>query len=219
MSTQFIVLDVSADVHDGNTIYSHSLQKETIGLKEEKAKKTKDDKEVRTDRDIILAYYSHISKLINTCLALTISVTIGWLAFLYICLQNIALKSSVLGFIIGFTLNILFAFAFLAVCSYDFILYLMELDLGIRNYVNNLTFPTWMGSFGQRRKKLLYLNISELVALSILIGFYLISSLYVFGLWLFISLLILFTVIIVGSITNLKKAIKEKPKVFSKFKK
>ena len=171
------------------------------------------------DKDVILTYYSHISRLVNTSIALTMSVTIGWLALLYICLQNVALKSSVLGFIVGFTLTLLFCLAFLALFSFNFLLSLMEQDFGIKNYINSLAFPTWMDWFGQRRKKLLYLSVFELFALSILIGFYLISSLFVFGLWLFISLLILFTIIIVGSIANLKKIIKEKPEVFSKFKK
>lgn len=168
---------------------------------------------------VLLAYYSHVSALFNTSLALTMSITIGWLAYLYICLQNVALKNSVIGFIVGFILNILFAFVSITLYSYSFIGGLMERDLGIRNYFVRLTFPTWMSLFSQRRKRLLYLSILDLASVSILVGFYLISSLLVFGLMLFIPLFIIFLVIIIVSIASLKKAIKEKPEVFSKFKK
>ena len=176
---------------------------------------------MKKNRDIKLGYYSHLSRLVNTYTVLAISTTLGWLAYLYVCsdVRNIAFKSGMLGFVVGFTLSIVSIFTLLASYSFAFVLYLVELDLGIRNYIDNLIFPTWMGWFSQRRKKLLYLRMSDVVALSIFIGFYLISSWYVFGLTLFIPLLIFVVVGIIGSITNLKKAIKEKPKIFSKVQK
>ena len=177
------------------------------------------DLRMEKDRDIKLVYYSHISKVVNTSLVLTVSVTIGWLAFLYVCLQNVALKTSLIGLVVGFILNLLFLTMFLALYVYNFLLFLIEVDLGIRNYLHNLAFPTWAGWLNKRRKKLLYLSITDVAVLSILIGFYLTSSLLVFGLTLFIPLLILIAVILIGSIVNLKKGIREKAKIFSKFEK
>jgi hypothetical protein len=114
-------------------------------------------------------------------------------------------------------LTLSFCFSLLSLFSFNFLLNLIELDLGIRRYVHELSFQIWTNWFTQRRKELLYLNISESIVLSILVVFHLVSCWFIFGLILLIPAAIVIVAISISSLYGLRKAIRDRPEVFSRF--